>query len=234
MSKFKVNNVFGIVPTRNCAAAGNDFYIPNIPGMSELSDEMLETILIAFIKSYGLTKEAIVDLCNQLLCTTTALYGEECVNMNELNILHLYLAISSKQMVNIDTFFDEYLIFDNNGVAGIKLHINDHIKINSGIRTIIEPGHAGIFFNKSGKGTKGWDIRACVVDEDYRGYVHLSMSFTSELEENSKIFCGDKLTQMVILPVVQDEPEVLNDDEYLNYKSERGDNGFGSSDEKHS
>ena len=124
-------------------------------------------------------------------------------------------------------------MFDDNGVPGISMNLNDTLLVNSGLKLNLEPGTAGIFFNKSGKGNQGFDIRACVVDEDYTGYVHLSIAFTKDTP--CVVYCGDKLMQMVILPVIHPAIKELTKSEYSDVTSDstRGDKGFGSSDIKH-
>ena len=84
-------------------------------------------------------------------------------------------------------------------------------------------------------GNKGYDTRACVVDEDYSGFVHLSVAFTKSVYYGQKLFCGDKVQQLVVLPLVKTEIEEVEPgvyDELMSY-SQRGSNGFGSSDIKH-
>ena len=137
--------------------------------------------------------------------------------------------------------------------------LNDTLFINSGIKIALDTvlsdqvapnpsnvvnmlrmlgiGVAGLYVNKSGMGNKGYDVRACLVDEDYAGYVHLSMAFTKDTEnvKNKNIFCGDKLTQMMLIPVFHTEYQEVGEEEYnkLMEESNRGDDGFGSSDVKH-
>ena len=153
----------------------------------------------------------------------------------------LYLALDSDWINNkeydnkIDLFVDSWLIFDENNKPGIHPHLDDHVFFNSGIHTYFEHGKCGLFVNKSGKGTKGWDIRACLVDEDYTGFVHLSLAYTQILGDEGDIYVGDKLTQMMVLNVGQEEVEELDKDIYqtLTESSKRGNSGFGSSDENH-
>jgi dUTPase len=132
-------------------------------------------------------------------------------------------------------FMQKYIVFDDNNIPGIKLPLNSTLFINSGIKVALEPGTAGIFLNKSGKGNAGFDIRAQVVDEDYAGYVHLSVAFTKDSTVNNIVYCGDKLTQMVILPVLHMDPVEVDENEYddIMKDSARGADAFGSSDVKH-
>lgn len=232
MKTLKICNEFGITPVNNFVSAGMDFFIPNI------SEDKIDIALKEFEKSYKLTS---TDINNIL-----SVISSECPELNEnnkVNVLHLYLALTSVELNNtwgnahssskVEAFLEKYLIFDENGKIGINLKLNDAILINSGIRVALEPGTAGIFFNKSGKGNQGFDVRAQVVDEDYTGLVHLSLAFTKDT--TTKIYCGDKITQMVILPVIHSIPMEVSSNEYFEIMkdSKRGDNSFGSSDIKH-
>lgn len=232
----KILNEFGITPTRNHTAAGYDFYIPNIKKTVEESEDILN----AFSKSYKKSVDELKDLIDKLYLQISAVYGEDKIENNEMNILLLYLALDSAAMRvsedPIECFVDNYLIFDANNNPGIKPITLDQIFFNSGIHTALDPDTAGIFFNKSGKGVKGWDIRACVVDEDYTGFVHLSLQYSKMDDEDGIIYCGDKITQMVVLHVADKTPaEELTKKEYekIMSNSKRGSDGFGSSDEKH-
>ena len=72
--------------------------------------------------------------------------------------------IAEKQNISeeaaIKYFINQYLVFDKNGVAGIKLKLNDTLFINSGIKIALPHGYAGVYLNKSGKGNAGFDVRA--------------------------------------------------------------------------
>lgn len=232
----KILNEFGIKPTRTHTAAGYDFYIPNIKTSVEDSDFILE----AFSKSYKKSVDELKTLIDELYLQVSAVHGEEKITGQEMNVLMLYLALDSYDVRYaedpVEAFVDCKLIFDANGIPGIRPIVFDHMFINSGIHTLLNPNTAGIFFNKSGKGVKGWDVRACVVDEDYAGFVHLSLSYTKLNDEDGIIYCGDKLIQMVVLNVADkiDVEEIDKDMyEFLMSNSQRGSDGFGSSDIKH-
>jgi len=231
----KILNEFGIKPTRTGRAAGYDFYIPNIQKSVEESDDILE----AFSKSYKKSLEELKNLVNDLYLQVSAVDGEDKIMNNEMNVLMLYLALDSYALKlsedPIETFVDDYLIFDANNKPGIQPNILDHVFFNSGIHTLLKRGQAGVFFNKSGKGVKGWDVRACVVDDDYTGFVHLSLSYTKLNDEDGIIYVGDKLIQMLVWNIEKEEVDEISKEEYEKAMSdsERGTAGFGSSDEKH-
>ena len=230
----KIFNEFGIKPTFNHQAAGADFYIPYF------DEDKKEIAFKAFEQSYKKNHEDIENIYLALLSFTRSL------NISEkqlINIVHLYLSLDSAALNSYDNevekirlFCQRYLVFDNNGRPGIACELNDALLINSGIHVALEHNTAGIFFNKSGRGNAGFDVRAQVVDEDYTGFVHCSLAFTKDTEAASrKIYCGDKLTQMIILPIIHADWTEVDEDEYnaIMSNSERGSNGFGSGDEKH-
>lgn len=108
------------------------------------------------------------------------------------------------------------------------------ITIPSGIKVWIEDKEsADIAFNKSGLASnKGIVVTAQVVDSDYTGEVHLGILNTS----NSTIFFkpGDKVAQFLHIKVILDEYVEVDEAEYnkISLGSDRGEGGFGSSDNK--
>lgn len=243
----KIFNSFGITPTNTHLSAGSDYYIPNIT-----NDTQAEAALEAFKKSYNITDETL----NDLLVLFKMEVEIEQNKYNLINIVHLYLAVGNPRLDELKEtsliesvlyFINEFLVYDDSKhVFGVELHTNDTLFVNSGIKIALETvqkfednniGIAGLYVNKSGMGNKGYDIRACLVDQDYSGYVHLSVSYTKELHKSGKniVYCGDKLTQMMLIPIFHTEYEEISEDEYneLMSNSERGSDGFGSSDVKH-
>lgn len=242
MKKFKIFNDFGITPTKNFEAAGYDFYIPNI---KIENNEQLLKIFEIFAKSYKISVDDINVLYNRILFYISAEYENYTDNSSIVNIMHLFLAVQSEFLPNIEyrfsddidkyinIFIDEILILKND-LIGINLNCQTYLLFNSGIKVKLNKNTAGIFFNKSGKGNQGLDTRACVVDEDYTGYVHLSIAY-DKIWNPIELYCGDKISQMVIVELEKNEIEEVNESKYENLQNEstRGDSGFGSSDIKH-
>jgi len=259
----KCYNAFGIKPTNTYTSAGTDYYIPNLD-----TPEKVQLAYKAFEKSYGKTHEYIEGIAqrfNIVLADRNSNIPVEQIP----NLVHLFFAVynpdleeikNTSILMAIDYFISEFVIYDEiNNKVGVKMHLNDTLFINSGIKVALDtvlsdktgpnPTHlvdlfrllgigvAGLYVNKSGNGNKGWDVRACLVDEDYAGFVHLSMSYTKEVIENKQniVYCGDKLTQMMLIPVFHDEYIETDEDNYdkIMENSQRGDKGFGSSDVKH-
>lgn len=241
MKELKIYNGFGIKPTNTHQSAGMDFYVPLI----DCTDEKIaKNAYEGFKKSYNKTGDELLQLLHDIReCVISTVF-----ETHSLNILHLYLAFYDKPLADsqrmneniyqkapIYMFMQKYLVFDDNNIPGVKMTPHSSLFINSGIKVALEPGTAGIFLNKSGKGNAGFDVRAQVVDEDYAGYVHLSVAFTKDSEVNNIVYCGDKLTQMVVLPVLHMDPVEVNESEYdeIMKDSARGADAFGSSDVKH-
>lgn len=257
----KFYNAFGIKPTNTYTSAGSDYYIPNLK-----TYEQIDKAYKAFEKSYKKTSNEINEIITyfqayyknndnmliqipNLVHLYLALYDPCIENIKNESILK-----------SVIYFCDEYVLYDEkNDKVGITIRCNDTLFINSGIKVALDTvlryknvpnqsnavdilrmlgiGVAGLYVNKSGNGNKGWDVRACLVDEDYAGFVHLSMAYTKDVIENKQniIYCGDKLTQMMLIPVFHDEYVEADEDEYnkIMENSQRGDKGFGSSDVKH-
>jgi dUTP pyrophosphatase len=117
--------------------------------------------------------------------------------------------------------------------AGFDLYSPDNFliypgtteKINTGLAVEIPHGFFGGIFARSGLATKQGLAPANkvgVIDADYRG--PLIVALHNHGEEAQSIKAGDRIAQLVILPVVQTtivEVEELDE-------TERGEGGFGS------
>ena len=247
MEKLKIYNGFGIVPSKNYIGSGYGFYLPLIA-----DESLFDMVVSAFAKSYKKTTEEIIEIMDEINLYLSSIYdNREFTKCDLLNITHLFLGLTppddvdwdeEPEKMSLDEAIDEFvtyrLVFDAKGdtlVPGIVVTEGDYLLFNSGIRVNLPKDTAGIFFNKSGMGNKGYDPRACCVDEDYSGFVHLSVAFTKSVYVGQKLFCGDKIQQMVVLPMVKTEIEEVEENVYneLMSDSKRGSDGFGSSDVKH-
>lgn len=99
--------------------------------------------------------------------------------------------------------------------------------IPSGIKANVPPGFALIVFNKSGVALKrNLAVGACVIDEDYQGEIHLHVyNFGNSVET---INPGEKLTQMILIPIFYDVVEEVEISDLFLESSSRGEGGFGS------
>ena len=112
----------------------------------------------------------------------------------------------------------------------IVLKPGDSVLIPSGIKADVPAGHALIFHNKSGVGSKKQlDILASVVDESYQGEIHINLVNNGNNWQTIK--AGDKIVQGIIMPINQEMVEEVPDEEalYGGVETDRGSGGFGSS-----
>ena len=238
-----IYNGFGITPTRNHQAAGIDFFIPNVKDNDP--QEKITNALEGLKKSFNLT-DADVNTFIALIDQVADMFSIEyrsLIKINKINILHLFYGLKSHSMMSTSDYLDdkvkffvnEYLVFDKNGNPGIKMRFSDMIFINSGIKVALNPYTSLEFKNKSGRGMQGWSVKACLVDEDYSGYMHLSLQYLWYDEQTSRVYVGDKITQATVQQVLTDDAQEISLEEYteLMKNSKRGSQGFGSSDIKH-
>ena len=240
--KLIIWNEFGETPKTSFTAAGVDFMIPHL---ATKTAEQRERALKTFEQSFGVTEDVISSLVTEARKILIEKIGDAVLaEQNIHDTLHLFLALDSIANRNkhssmsekLQDFCEHRLLYDKvKNAVGLQLDFGDQLKINSGIHEALPHEYAGVYLNKSGMGTKGFDVRAQVVDEDYTGIVHLSIGFTRDMMSPA-IYAGDKVIQQLIIPVwLVDTIEEVSEDEYneIMKDSERGDKGFGSQDIKH-
>lgn len=110
----------------------------------------------------------------------------------------------------------------------------DSIMINSGIKVEVPFGYMGMFCNKSGIASKKDIIfGAHIIDAYYDGDVIINLHYIGN--KSATIYPGDKIIQMVLVPVVPAVPEEVSVDKLydgLYMDSYRGEKGFGATGEK--
>ena len=99
---------------------------------------------------------------------------------------------------------------------------HDSVIIDTGIHIEIPRGFVGFLKSKSGLNVKHGITSEGVIDCGYTGSIKVKLYNNSS--EMYKVERGDKITQLVILPILTPELELVDslDD------TERGENGFGS------
>lgn len=102
----------------------------------------------------------------------------------------------------------------NNAIDTITLAPHARLIIPSGIKGLLEPEHSMLQVNnKSGVSTKkGLIFTAEVVDSTYTGEIHLCVYNTSTHEVTLKR--GDKLVQLIHIPVYLTEPEEISEEDF--------------------
>ena len=108
----------------------------------------------------------------------------------------------------------------------VKLVPGSVESIPTGVAVAIPDGYCGLVFIRSGKNVKeGLQLSggAYVIDSDYRGEIMLPL--TSNRQFGTLVQPGERVAQLVIVPVMNFPIEVVNELP----ASARGANGFGSS-----
>lgn len=92
-----------------------------------------------------------------------------------------------------------------------------------GVHIALDPLVAGILKSKSGLNVKHDLLNTGVIDPGYTGAIVVKLYNQGDCDYAVK--AGDKISQILFVPVIKPELEVVEDLEL----TERGDNGFGSS-----
>lgn len=92
---------------------------------------------------------------------------------------------------------------------------------DTGVHALIEPGFVGLLTSKSSLMQQDVTSRG-TIDAGYTGSIHAVLF--NHGKENVVIRKGQKITQLVILPIITPEPVQVEALE----ETERGDGGFGS------
>ena len=104
----------------------------------------------------------------------------------------------------------------------LEIYPGETKMIDTGVAVKIPQGFGGFVFNRSGQGKNGIIVLngVGVIDSDYRGNIKIALKNISE--NRYAIEVGDRIAQLVILPVILcDFVDSWND-------TERGTGGFGS------
>jgi dUTP pyrophosphatase len=94
-------------------------------------------------------------------------------------------------------------------------------KVSTGVHVAIPKNHVGLITSKSGLMQEGITSRG-TIDSDYRGAIHAVLY--NHNNRPYRIEKGQKITQLVILPIITPKPVVVDNLEL----TARGDSGFGS------
>jgi dUTP pyrophosphatase len=114
--------------------------------------------------------------------------------------------------------------------AGLDLYAMESVtipmfgcaKLNTGCHVSIPKNHVGLITSKSGLMQEGITSRG-TIDSDYRGSIHAVLY--NHNNRPYRIEKGQKITQLVILPIITPKPVLVDNLEL----TARGEGGFGSS-----
>lgn len=102
------------------------------------------------------------------------------------------------------------------------LDAHSSIVIDTGVHIELPKSTVGMLKSKSGLNIKHGIIGDGTIDEGYTGSIRVKLYNLSDRPYN--IMRGDKIIQLVIMPILRPQIEVVDRLE----ETERGENGFGS------
>jgi len=97
------------------------------------------------------------------------------------------------------------------------------VLIDTGVHVLIPPGYCGFLKSKSGLNMRAGLRAEGVIDSGYTGSVVVKMYNDSDGDHT--FIAGDKVTQIVFLPIPEVKLEVVSE---IEEKTDRGAGGFGS------
>ena len=125
-------------------------------------------------------------------------------------------AIMPTRAHELDAGLDLYSPFD-----GVVYH-DDCLTIDTGVHVAIPAGYVGMIKSKSGLNVKHGILSEGVIDAGYTGSICVKLYNHGNCAV--PIEKGQKISQLVLLPIITPEPELVESLE----ETERGAGGFGS------
>lgn len=113
---------------------------------------------------------------------------------------------------------------DLKAAKGALVPANGSAIFDTGVHVELPHGTAGVLMSKSGLNVKAGITSTGLIDEGYTGSIVVKLY--NHTNDDYWVNAGDKITQLVITPVLYEEVEVVNE---INQDTDRGNNGFGSS-----
>lgn len=96
------------------------------------------------------------------------------------------------------------------------------VVVDTGVHVALPHGCAGLLVSKSGLNVRHDITSTGLIDEGYTGGIVVKLYNNGS--EDYEVEAGDKITQLVVIPVVREPLEQVS----AFRPSERGNNGFGS------
>ena len=112
----------------------------------------------------------------------------------------------------------------------IILYAGNSVEVDTGVHIEIPVGYCGLLKSKSGLNVKHGITGEGVIDHGYTGSIRVKLYNNSKDEKMYFFEKGDKLIQLLIVPIETPELELVESiQELYGGDTERGTNGFGSS-----
>jgi dUTP pyrophosphatase len=112
------------------------------------------------------------------------------------------------------------------------LPINERTLVGTGVSVKIPVNHVGLLFPRSSLSKSGITMTNSVgvIDSDYRGEIMASLMFNGVPgnDRGYDLQAGERIVQLVVVPVVLVKPEVMDWTDDMWYDTKRGEGGFGS------
>lgn len=110
------------------------------------------------------------------------------------------------------------------------LYVGDSVAIDTGVHIEIPKGYCGMLASKSGLNVRYGITGEGIIDHGYTGSICVKLYNNGNDETFHSFEKGDKLIQLLIVPIETPELELVeNVADLYGGETERGDNGFGSS-----
>lgn len=103
-----------------------------------------------------------------------------------------------------------------------RLYAGESVVIDTGVHIQIPRGFAGVLKSRSGLNVNHDIVGEGLIDSGYTGSIRVKLY--NHGDESYMIEVGDKISQIVFLPIYTPELELVDELE----ETERGDGGFGS------
>lgn len=112
----------------------------------------------------------------------------------------------------------------------IILYAGNSVEVDTGVHIEIPVGYCGLLKSKSGLNCRHGITGEGVIDHGYTGSIRVKLYNNSRDEKMHFFEKGDKLIQLLIVPIETPELELVESiQELYGGDTERGDGGFGSS-----
>lgn len=158
--------------------------------------------------------------------TTKKLYTLTNKKMNKINIAIIWNVKIPERWHEDDSWID---LFVPNDFEWVVLNPWENVVIPLWIKTIIQKWYDATLVNRSSLASKqSLVVWACLIDSWYRWEIMVDVH--NIWDSWKMITAWQKIVQMVVRPVILDEPNIIWIDKYNKYETERGTGWFGSTD----
>lgn len=111
----------------------------------------------------------------------------------------------------------------------VLVYAGSSAAIDTGVHIEIPKGYVGFLKSKSGLNVRNCITGEGVIDSGYTGSIAVKL-YNHSRDRHHLFSAGDKIIQLVLLPITTPElEEVKTIEELYGGETDRGDNGFGSS-----